>query len=153
MDFPTKPFGKEAPPLDLYHALGGEIADEVYKADDFMWVLDEEEKVRDMKPDFKLLAQVNTRGVIVTAPGKEVDFVSRFFAPGVGIDEDPVTGSAHTMLIPYWAQRLGKKELQAKQISARGGDIYCKLLENDRVEITGTACTYFSGTINVSESW
>lgn len=147
MNFPAKSLEREAPPLDLYHALGGEIADEVYKADDFMWVLDKEEKVRSMAPNFNLLAEVDTRGIIVTAPGKEVDFVSRFFAPAVGINEDPVTGSAHTMLTPYWSQRLAKKELMARQISSRGGELQCTLMDGDRVEITGKACTYMTGKI------
>lgn len=149
MNFPAKPLKKEAPPLDLYHALGGEIADEVYKADDFMMVLDKEEKIRSLAPDFGQLAKVDTRGVIVTAPGEDVDFVSRFFAPAVGINEDPVTGSAHTMLIPYWAKRLNKRELTARQISERSGDLNCKLLDDGRVEISGQACTFMIGNIKV----
>jgi len=149
MNFPAKPYPREAPPLDLYHALSGEIADEVYKADDFLWVLDDEEKVRNIEPDFSLLANVDMRGVIVTAPGHDVDFVSRFFAPAVGVNEDPVTGSAHTMLTPYWANRLGKRTLVARQISARGGTINCRLLDNDRVELEGQACTVMQGKILV----
>lgn len=151
MNFPAKPAAKEAPPLDLYHAMGGEIADEVYKADDFLLVLENEEKVRNVVPDFSLLAKVDTRGVIVTAPGKETDFVSRFFAPAVGVNEDPVTGSTHTMLAPYWAQRLNKKELSARQISRRGGELKCKLLDGERVEISGKACTYMAGEITLPD--
>lgn len=149
MNFPVSSLSREAPPQDLYHALGGEIADEVYKADDFMLVLDIEEKVRKIIPDFSQLAKVDTRGVIVTAPAEDenIDFVSRFFAPAVGINEDPVTGSAHTMLTPYWAKKLGKNELMARQISARGGELKCKLMDNDRVEISGQACTYMVGEI------
>ncbi len=152
MTFPAKLLQKEAPPLDLYHALGGVIADEVYKNEDFMWVFDKEKKVRDMAPDFSALSKVNTRGVIVTAPAEEknVDFVSRFFAPAVGINEDPVTGSAHTMLIPYWAQRLGKKQLTARQISKRGGLLKCELLDEESVKISGQACIYMEGVIKVS---
>jgi predicted PhzF superfamily epimerase YddE/YHI9 len=91
----------------------------------------------------------DTRGVIITAPGDSVDFVSRFFAPGAGINEDPVTGSSHTMLTPFWAQRLGKTEMVAQQLSRRGGTLYCRLL-NDRVEISGNAITYMTGTISVA---
>jgi predicted PhzF superfamily epimerase YddE/YHI9 len=95
-----------------------------------------------------LLAQVGGRGVIVTAPGNEVDFVSRFFAPQTGINEDPVTGSAHTALTPYWSKILGKKELSARQLSARGGDLIC--VENgDRVLISGHAITYMIGEIDI----
>ncbi|HYW35618.1 MAG TPA: PhzF family phenazine biosynthesis protein [Balneolaceae bacterium] len=146
MNFPAKPTPREAPPLDLYHGINGEIADEVYKSDDFMLVFDKEEKVRNIKPNFSLISMVDARGVIVTAPGNKVDFVSRFFAPAVGVDEDPVTGSAHTMLTPYWARRLNKKELTAQQISKRGGTLKCRLLNEDRVEISGQACTYLKGS-------
>lgn len=151
MNFPAKNLEKEAPPLDLYHGLGGEIADEVYRADDFMLVLDKEEKVRNLKPDFNLLATVDARGIIVTAPGENVDFVSRFFAPAVGVNEDPVTGSAHTMLIPYWSRRLNKSELKARQISKRGGELMCRALDGGRVEISGSACTFLTGKIRFTE--
>ncbi len=150
MNFPAKPLLPEAPPLDLYHGLNGEIADEVYKSDDFMLVFDKEEKVHNIIPDFSLLAKVDARGVIVTAPGKKADFVSRFFAPSAGINEDPVTGSAHTMLIPYWAKRLNKKQLEARQVSARGGTLKGKLLESNRVEIAGQACTFLTGQLELS---
>lgn len=151
MQFPTKTYPREAPPLDLYHALGGEIADEVYKNDDFMWVLDKEEKVRRMAPDFTALAEVDMRAVIVTAPAdaSAVDFISRFFAPSVGVNEDPVTGSAHCMLIPYWAQRLDKKKLAARQISKRGGSLGCELVDDETVQMTGQARTYLEGVINI----
>ncbi len=151
MDFPAKPFPKEAPPLDLYHALGGVIAAEVYKDDDFMWVVDKEEKVRNITPDFTALSKVDTRGVIVTAPAEDdaIDFVSRFFAPSVGINEDPATGSAHTMLTPYWAGRLGKKRLTAQQISERGGILKCELRDEERVRIAGQARTYMEGKIEI----
>lgn len=148
MDFPAARLKREAPPLDLYHALGGAIADEVYKDNDFLWVLEAEEDVRGMEPDFRLMEKVDTRGVIVTAPGDEVDFVSRFFAPSVGVDEDPVTGSAHTMLIPYWAKRLNKDRLTARQISRRGGELTCRM-NGERVEIGGEAQTYLTGTIQI----
>jgi len=89
---------------------------------------------------------METRGVIVTAPGKDVDFVSRFFAPSVGVPEDPVTGSAHTLLTPFWSKRLSKKKLLARQLSKRGGQIHCIHLD-DRVEIGGSAVTYMTGSI------
>jgi len=151
MHLPAKAFPREAPPLDLYHALGGEIADEVYQNDDFLWVFDKEEKIRRMSPDFSTIGRIKTRGVIVTAPAedKSVDFVSRFFAPAVGVDEDPVTGSAHAMLIPYWSQRLGKKKLVAKQISKRGGLLKCKQLDDNEVIISGQARTFMKGEIKL----
>ncbi len=151
MNFPAKSYAPEAPPLDLYHGVNGEIADEVYIADDFMLVFDKEEKVHNIQPNFSLLSKVNARGIIVTAPGNRVDFVSRFFAPSVGVNEDPVTGSAHTMLIPYWANRLHKKQLTSAQISSRCGKLRCKLLGNGRVEIAGRACTYLRGVIEVPD--
>ena len=115
---------------------------------DFMFVFASQSEIENMEPDFGLLAQVGGRGVIVTALGNDVDFVSRFFAPQTGIDEDPVTGSAHTALTPYWSKMLGKKELNARQLSARGGDLVCE--ENgDRVNISGHAVTYMIGEIDL----
>jgi predicted PhzF superfamily epimerase YddE/YHI9 len=101
-----------------------------------------------LKPDFQQLVRANTRGVICTSKSETYDFVSRFFAPAVGVNEDPVTGSAHTMLIPYWSGVLGKNELTAKQVSARGGIVFCKNC-GVRVEIGGKAVTYLSGKIIV----
>jgi len=114
---------------------------------DFMFVFASQAEIEKMEPDFGLLAQVGGRGVIVTALGNEVDFVSRFFAPQTGIDEDPVTGSAHTMLTPYWAKVLGKKKLTAKQLSARGGDLLCEDM-GERVHISGHAITYLVGEVD-----
>ena len=113
---------------------------------DFMVVLDNPEAVAALRPDFKLLATAPARGVVVTAPGKESDFVSRCFFPQSGIDEDPVTGSAHTMLVPYWAARLGKERLSAVQLSARRGYLDCQLA-GDRVYISGYAKTFMKGEI------
>jgi predicted PhzF superfamily epimerase YddE/YHI9 len=101
-----------------------------------------------MKPNFHLLKQTDARGVIVAAKGTTVDFVSRFFAPGVGIDEDPVTGSAHTSLVPFWSERLNKTELTALQLSERGGQLWC-ILSGDRVLIAGRAVTYLRGEIEL----
>jgi PhzF family phenazine biosynthesis protein len=114
---------------------------------DIMFVYSGESEIASMEPDFGKLSRFGGRGVIVTAPGTEVDFVSRFFAPTQGINEDPVTGSAHTTLTPYWSGILGKKRLQARQLSARGGELVCEDKEN-RVEISGHAVTFLIGEIS-----
>ena len=116
--------------------------------DDLMLIYQNEEEIENLKPDFQKMADIDTRGIIATAKSDKYDFVSRFFAPAVGINEDPVTGSAHTMLIPFWTKTLAKKELTAKQISARGGILKCRHL-NDRVEIGGKATTYLIGEIYI----
>lgn len=115
---------------------------------DYMVVFETEAQIAAMKPDFKLIAKVQARGIIVTAKGDSVDFVSRFFGPQSGMDEDPVTGSAHTTLTPYWASVLNKTEFAARQLSARGGNLNCKLV-GDRVEISGHAKLYLIGKIFV----
>jgi PhzF family phenazine biosynthesis protein len=148
LDFPSRPPGPVALPMDLIKALGGKIPVEVLKSRDYFVVYETEEDIREMKPDFNLLAQVDTIGVIVTAEGDEVDFVSRFFAPAAGINEDPVTGSAHCNLIPYWADMLQKNELHAYQISARKGELWCTN-NGDRVLMSGKAVTYLKGEIYV----
>ena len=112
-----------------------------------MFVYASQTEIEKMDPDFGLLTQVGGRGVIVTALGNDVDFVSRFFAPQTGIDEDPVTGSAHTALTPYWSKVLGKKELTARQLSARGGELVC-VDKGDRVDISGHAVTYLIGEVD-----
>ncbi len=111
-------------------------------------VFDDERTVREISPDFLLLARGEQRGTIVTAPGNDCDFVSRFFAPNFGVPEDPVTGSAHCVLIPYWSRRLGKKKLHARQISKRGGELFCED-HGERVTIAGKAVLYLEGTIVV----
>lgn len=115
---------------------------------DFMMVFENEEQVKQLKPDFQQLVLAKTRGVICTSTSENYDFVSRFFAPAVGVNEDPVTGSAHTMLIPFWSKELGNNELIAKQISARGGVVHCKDC-GDRVKIGGKAVTYLVGEITI----
>ncbi|MEN8228406.1 MAG: PhzF family phenazine biosynthesis protein [Bacteroidota bacterium] len=115
---------------------------------DFMFIYASQSDIEEMEPDFGLLAQMGGRGVIVTAMGNEVDFVSRFFAPQTGINEDPVTGSAHTTLVPYWSRVLGKKKLTASQLSTRGGDLVCENM-GERVRISGHAVTYMEGEIQV----
>lgn len=109
-------------------------------------VYEKEETVRNMKPDMSILRHLPGDGVIITAPGNEVDFVSRFFAPNIGIDEDPVTGSAHTHLIPYWSEKLGKKKMTALQVSSRVGELECEDL-GERVKISGKAVLYSQGKI------
>ncbi|XWN37293.1 MAG: PhzF family phenazine biosynthesis protein [Balneola sp.] len=147
MDFPTDDMPRVDPPAVLFQALGIR-SDYVFFTDDYMVVLDSEEEVQNLDPDFRLLSEVNARGIIVTAPGTQVDFVSRFFAPGAGIDEDPVTGSAHTKLTPYWSRKLGKDVLEARQISKRVGELTCRN-KGERTEILGKAVTYMIGEINI----
>lgn len=115
---------------------------------DLMLVLDHENHVIESDPDLVTVLKLDKRGLIITAPGTEVDFVSRFFAPQVGINEDPVTGSAHTTLIPYWSRRLGKAELIARQVSSRGGFLKCKM-QGERVLISGKAVLYLKGEIMI----
>jgi PhzF family phenazine biosynthesis protein len=148
MDFPARPASPQAPPDGLSHALG--VAPEkVYGSEeDLMVVLDSEKAVAAVQPDFAALEQMDCRGIIITARGDHCDFVSRFFAPRVGVPEDPVTGSAHCVLIPYWAAVLDKKELYARQVSKRGGELLCGLAQ-DRVRISGKAALYLEGTITV----
>ncbi len=146
MNFPTDTLQKVKAPEALLGSLPN-LPSEVYRGkDDYMLVFDSEKEIKRLKPNFQLMKEVASRGVIVTAPGEKCDFVSRFFAPQCGIDEDPVTGSAHTTLVPYWAKRLKKNELKALQLSARGGELYCKYLEK-RTEIAGAAITFLKGEI------
>jgi PhzF family phenazine biosynthesis protein len=148
MDFPSRPAHIRTPPDGLSHALRA-TPNLVYgSAEDLMVVLDNEKTVRNVQPDFGALEQVDCRGVIVTARGDRSDFVSRFFAPRVGVPEDPVTGSAHCVLIPYWSKVLDKKELYALQVSKRGGELFCELA-GDRVRISGKAALYLEGTITI----
>ena len=122
---------------------------ELYKGKtDYLAVIDSEYSLQHLQPDFKEVSKLNARGLIVTAKGDSVDFVSRFFAPQSGIDEDPVTGSAHTSLIPYWSKRLGKTKLVANQLSKRGGQLLCEF-KNERCIIGGKARLYLTGEINL----
>lgn len=145
MDFPAAP----PRPCGLSETLVkglGERPVEVLAADDYLAVFDSEATVRAIIPDYALLSQLDLRGVIATAPGVDVDFVSRFFAPKFGIPEDPVTGSAHCELAPYWAGKLDKNILTAKQVSRRGGNITCEL-KGDRVLLSGCAVTFMEAEI------
>ncbi|MFC1529946.1 PhzF family phenazine biosynthesis protein [Gemmatimonadota bacterium] len=148
LDFPTAPVVSIPPPEGLGEALGVD-SEEVYSAgEDVMVVLPDEQQVRDLQPDMVALSDIECRGVIVTAPGESVDFVSRFFCPRVGIAEDPVTGSAHCALTPYWSERLGKTDLNARQVSARGGELFCTAA-GERVTIAGRAVLYSVGMIRI----
>jgi PhzF family phenazine biosynthesis protein len=149
MNFPAVSPNQEEGPAILFQALGIEPTSNVYKSDDYMVVLDSEKEVADLEPNFRMLNEVDARGIIATAPGDEVDFVSRFFAPQAGIDEDPVTGSAHTKTTPYWSRKLNKDKLTARQISKRGGELICEI-KGDRVEISGEAVTYMKGEITLA---
>lgn len=119
---------------------------QILKSQDYIVVFDDEEFVKSVEPNLAELKKLDLRGVIVTSKSAEYDFINRFFAPNYGIDEDPVTGSAFTQLIPYWAEKLGKTVLDAKQVSKRGGEVFCEL-QNDRVLISGHCCLYLVGKI------
>ncbi|MGW8273097.1 MAG: PhzF family phenazine biosynthesis protein, partial [Thermodesulfovibrionales bacterium] len=147
LDFPSRKPSLCPPPENLQGILGAMPA-EVHRARDLMVVLDDEITVRELKPDLAAIAEMECFALIVTAPGNKSDFVSRFFAPGAGIPEDPVTGSAHCTLVPYWSERLGKRQLHAFQLSRRGGELFC-VDKDDRVLIGGRAVTYLSGTIEL----
>lgn len=122
---------------------------ELYKGrDDVLAIVESEDSVRSLDINFELLNKINARGLIVSARGTKSDFVSRFFAPSAGVNEDPVTGSAHTTLIPYWSNKLDKTSMHAEQLSERGGVLYCED-KNDRVLIGGNAIEYLKGEINI----
>lgn len=145
MNFPSRKPVAAKIPEGLIDAIG-KAPKEVMQSRDLLLLYDSEEDVLSLQPNFNLLGKIDCFGYIATAKGNEVDFVSRFFAPTQGINEDPVTGSAHSTLIPFWAERLGKNEMVARQISKRGGELFCKLL-GDRVEIAGNAVLYLTGSI------
>jgi PhzF family phenazine biosynthesis protein len=150
LDFPAKPEEPADAPTDLYRDLGITPSYLGRNQFDYLVLLDDERAVRAVNPDFALLRKVDVRGVIVTAPASTAgyDFVSRFFAPAVGVDEDPVTGSAHCALGPFWAARLGKTELSALQVSARGGTMRVRVA-GDRVFLGGRAVTVLRGELAV----
>lgn len=147
LDFPARPPRRVAPPAGLIEGLGTE-PDEVWMARDYLCVFAHESQVRALQPDLTKLASLEAFATIVTAPGTSVDFVSRFFAPARGVPEDPVTGSAHCTLIPYWSGVLGRKKLTAHQVSARGGELYCED-RGERVTIAGAAALFSTGTIHL----
>lgn len=146
MKLPSARFEKADLPDELVKGLNKKPA-ELYKGEDYMAVFDSQKDIAGMEPDFEMLKKIDARGVIVTAPGVQADFVSRFFAPSIGVNEDPVTGSAHTLLTPYWSKKLNKKELWAEQLSARGGRMRCHDL-GEHIELMGNARKYLEGYIN-----
>ncbi len=148
MDFPIQPPLPCSAPEKLLTSLGIDAV-EVLAAEDYLVAVKDELTVRQVNPDFSGLKGLPLRGVIVTAPGDKSDFVSRWFGPNVGVNEDPVTGSSHTTLAPYWAEKLGKDELFARQVSQRSGELSCKM-HGDRVLITGTAVKYMEGVIHLA---
>ncbi len=147
LDFPARPAIAVDPPPQLIPAMGL-APQEVLAAADCMLVYETEEQVRTLKPDMARLAAIDFFAFIATAPGRDCDFVSRFFAPAQGVAEDPVTGRAHCTLTPYWSRRLGKKQLFARQVSPRGGELWCED-KGDRVLISGQAVEVLSGTISL----
>jgi predicted PhzF superfamily epimerase YddE/YHI9 len=147
LDFPARPPAPIEPCEGLVEALGIK-PEAVLAARDYMVVYRSEAEVKAVAPNFEGLKNIDRFAVIITAPGTDCDFVSRFFAPAKGINEDPVTGSAHCTLIPYWANRLKKQKLFARQVSARGGELYCEL-RGDRVLMAGRGALYLKGEITI----
>lgn len=147
LNFPSYDLKITQPTQNLIIAIGKEPIETFFNRDYFL-VYENEEDIVSINPNFSELKKINSQGFIITAKGKDCDFVSRYFAPSVGIDEDPVTGSIHTVLIPFWSKRLNKNEMVAKQLSRRKGKLYCKNLGN-RVEIAGKAILYLKGEIEI----
>jgi len=148
LDFPTDTLRKCDLPDLIIESLDKEPVECFMGRSDYLLLYRSEAEITNLRPDFRKLAKADGRGIIVTAPGSDVDFVSRFFAPQAGIDEDPVTGSAHTTLTPFWSARLGKTSMKARQLSARGGYLECTL-NNDRTLISGRADLFLKGEILV----
>ena len=147
LDFPTDILENKKKKTDFIHKILGIKPLDVFKGrDDYMVILSSQSEVEALKPDFVLLKELDSRGLIATALGDEVDFVSRCFFPEAGIEEDPVTGSAHTTMMPYWAEKIGRNNLVAHQLSARKGELIC-VLRGERVDISGEAVTYMIGEI------
>ena len=147
LDFPSRmPTVTKTPPA-LLESLGVTTAIEILKSRDYFVVLPNEEAVQNMEPDFSLMKELNA-GVIITAKGHSSDIVSRFFYPAAGINEDPVTGSAHCNLIPYWSEKLGTAKIYAKQLSKRGGDLWCEY-KGDRVLMSGHCVLFMTGEITI----
>lgn len=147
MNFPSQGPKTCDVPKGLPEALGTQVIECFYN-EDYVAVLENEQKVEQLMPDFEKLAQIDCRGIIVTSLSNEYDFVARFFGPRIGLNEDSVTGSAFTKLIPLWADKLGKNIMNAKQVSARGGEVNCELA-GDRVNIGGNAIKYMQAVIEV----
>ena len=148
MDFPSwEPEIFNDPPVQLKDALGGVDVLGIYKNRDLLVLLENEAAVKNCAPDFSLIQKTGYK-IIITAPGNDVDFVSRFFAPTAGVDEDPVTGSAHSQFIPFWSKKLNKTKMNALQLSKRGGQIFCEL-DGERVIMSGKCVFYMKGEIEM----
>jgi PhzF family phenazine biosynthesis protein len=147
MDFPSLPPVSGEFPKDLVEGLDA-VPEEIWRSNDYLALYSSETVVRGISPDFDKLKSLGLRGIIITSKGDKVDFVSRFFAPRYGINEDPVTGSAHCILIPFWSKRLNKKKLHALQVSQRGGELFCEDA-GDRTIIAGRAVEFMKGTIGI----
>lgn len=150
LDFPNLPVEKRPTPLAIKDAIDGmpDLAYFVPNDTNYMVVLADEAAVKSAEPDLRTLKSLGNQGLIITAPGEDCDFVSRYFAPGAGVDEDPVTGSIHSVLVPYWAEKLGKARFEARQVSGRGGRLRCEL-KGDRVAIAGQAALYMQGFVHL----
>jgi PhzF family phenazine biosynthesis protein len=150
LDFPSRMPEPTVTPEKLLPSLGISNAVEVLRSRDYFVVLPNEEAVRNLEPDYNLMKELDTIGVIITANGHEADVVSRCFYPGLGIQEDPVTGSAHCNVVPYWSEKLGKKKLFCQQLSPRGGNLQCELA-GDRVLMSGKCVLYMQGSLTLSD--
>lgn len=150
LDLPARPPEPVEPPRALVEGLGVEPREVLAGRRDYLVVVEDEEAVRRLRPDPRRLRALDRLGIIVTAPGASCDFVSRFFAPALGVEEDPVTGSAHCSLVPYWARRLGRHALHARQVSDRGGELFCED-RGERVRVAGRAVLYLEGTIHLPD--
>jgi PhzF family phenazine biosynthesis protein len=148
LDFPSRPPEPADGAVEAVAAALRVRPRAVLASRDYLAVLESEEEVRALRPDVAKVAALDRMAVIATAPGRDSDFVSRFFVPSLGIPEDPVTGSAHCTLVPYWSKRLGKTSLFARQVSARGGELWCED-RGERVRIAGRCVKYLEGTIEV----
>lgn len=148
LNFPQDEINAIQTPKLLAEAFGDNPIECFKGKTDYLLIFQIQKQIEDFKPDLKRISQIGNRGVIISAKGDEVDFVSRFFAPQIGIPEDPVTGSAHTSLTPYWANKLGKNKMNALQLSKRGGKLKCEL-QGERVLISGKALTYLVGDISI----
>ncbi|QFR49054.1 PhzF family phenazine biosynthesis protein [Sulfurimonas lithotrophica] len=147
MDFPAQTIDKCEIPKVIINAFD-KTPIECYKSMDYLVVFENEQDILDAKVNLQLLKELDLRGVIITSKSSNYDFVCRFFAPSHGIDEDPVTGSAYTQLVPYWSDKLNKNTFASKQVSQRGGEVFCKL-DADKVEISGEAVKYLEGKISI----
>jgi PhzF family phenazine biosynthesis protein len=151
LNFPTDSFEQVTLTEQLLNAFNLKPTAAFKGKTDYLLIFEGEEDIINIQPDFNEIEKLDSRGVIISAKGNNVDFVSRFFGPQVGVREDPVTGSAHTTLTPYWAKQLNKTELTAVQLSARKGRLHCKYL-NDRVEISGQGKLYLKGEIFIDDN-